>query len=207
MTTKEAKQNKGFTLVELIVVLVILAILAAILIPALLGYIDRARQQENVRKIHEMQIAATSALVEYHGLHEGKEGYGFTLKTYKVNGRNVNAYNITNYTFARLQESSSSGNLGSDSIAREMLKYLESNKGNSKKVFTFKSYNSSPYGKKAGDIAKAGAEGLIILFGKDCKLLMIQYSDLDGNLYTYDCKTGQIDIEENGTFIADGTKV
>ena len=40
--------NKGFTLVELIVVLVILAILAAILVPALLGYIDRARQKQYV---------------------------------------------------------------------------------------------------------------------------------------------------------------
>lgn len=40
---KTNKNNKGFTLVELIVVLVILAILAAILVPALLGYIDRAR--------------------------------------------------------------------------------------------------------------------------------------------------------------------
>ena len=37
------RNNKGFTLVELIVVLVILAILAAILVPALLGYIDKAR--------------------------------------------------------------------------------------------------------------------------------------------------------------------
>ena len=35
--------KKGFTLVELIVVLVILAILAALLIPALTGYIDKAR--------------------------------------------------------------------------------------------------------------------------------------------------------------------
>ena len=34
--------KKGFTLVELIVVLVILAILAALLIPALTGYIDKA---------------------------------------------------------------------------------------------------------------------------------------------------------------------
>ncbi len=40
---KRKEDNKGFTLVELIVVLVILAILAAILVPALLGYIDRAK--------------------------------------------------------------------------------------------------------------------------------------------------------------------
>lgn len=43
---KARKNNKGFTLVELIVVLVILAILAAILVPALLGYIDRAKESQ-----------------------------------------------------------------------------------------------------------------------------------------------------------------
>ena len=43
---KLRKDNKGFTLVELIVVLVILAILAAILVPALLGYIDDARNKQ-----------------------------------------------------------------------------------------------------------------------------------------------------------------
>lgn len=44
---KKLKENnkKGFTLVELIVVLVILAILAALLIPALTGYIDKARNK------------------------------------------------------------------------------------------------------------------------------------------------------------------
>lgn len=41
-----AKKNtkRGFTLVELIVVLVILAILAALLIPALTGYIESQKE-------------------------------------------------------------------------------------------------------------------------------------------------------------------
>ncbi|MBR6256845.1 MAG: prepilin-type N-terminal cleavage/methylation domain-containing protein [Lachnospiraceae bacterium] len=38
--------NKGFTLVELVVVLVILAILAALVTPALLGFIDNANREE-----------------------------------------------------------------------------------------------------------------------------------------------------------------
>lgn len=42
------KSKRGFTLVELIVVLVILAILAALLIPALTGYIDKARKSQVV---------------------------------------------------------------------------------------------------------------------------------------------------------------
>ena len=51
-------QNKkrGFTLVELIVVLVILAILAALLIPALTGYIDKAKKDQVIaetRMLHE----------------------------------------------------------------------------------------------------------------------------------------------------------
>ena len=37
------KNNKGFTLVEIIVVLVILAILAAIAVPAVLGYVNESK--------------------------------------------------------------------------------------------------------------------------------------------------------------------
>lgn len=47
-SNKRKNREHGFTLVELIVVLVILAILAAILIPALLGYIDRAKGSQDI---------------------------------------------------------------------------------------------------------------------------------------------------------------
>lgn len=46
LKTLRDNKKKGFTLVELIVVLVILAILAALLIPALTGYIDKAKERQ-----------------------------------------------------------------------------------------------------------------------------------------------------------------
>ena len=60
------KNNKGFTLVELIVVLVILAILAAILVPALLGYIDKARNSQYVEEAHSIYTAAQAYETELY---------------------------------------------------------------------------------------------------------------------------------------------
>ena len=61
------KNNKGFTLVELIVVLVILAILAAILTPALLGYIDRARAEKDYSTAQTIRVAAQAAIDQAYG--------------------------------------------------------------------------------------------------------------------------------------------
>ena len=59
--------NKGFTLVELIVVLVILAILAAILVPALLGYIDKAKEKKLTTNAEAAYVAAQAILNEEYG--------------------------------------------------------------------------------------------------------------------------------------------
>ena len=67
MLQRMRKNNKkGFTLVELIVVLVILAILAALLVPALTGYIDRAKKKQTVAETRQSVMAAqTIADEEY----------------------------------------------------------------------------------------------------------------------------------------------
>ena len=55
---RKFKDRKGFTLVELIVVLVILAILAALLIPALTGYIDKANKEKAIAECRMAVIAS-----------------------------------------------------------------------------------------------------------------------------------------------------
>lgn len=67
-----AKKNskRGFTLVELIVVLVILAILAALLIPALTGYIDKARKSQVVAETRMLMQAVQTEMSTLYGSDE-----------------------------------------------------------------------------------------------------------------------------------------
>lgn len=64
---KRRSKKGGFTLVELIVVLVILAILAALLIPALTGYIDKAKQKKIVAETRQVVVAAQTLYDEDYG--------------------------------------------------------------------------------------------------------------------------------------------
>ncbi len=60
--SSQKNSKKGFTLVELIVVLVILAIMAAAVIPALLGYTDHAKDKKYIETAKECLKASQTVL-------------------------------------------------------------------------------------------------------------------------------------------------
>ncbi len=59
---KELKKNRGFSLVELIIVIAILAILSAAIAPALIRYIEKSRKKVDVQTAEMIYDAALYAL-------------------------------------------------------------------------------------------------------------------------------------------------
>ena len=68
VTKTKHKSRRAFTLVELIVVLVILAVVAAMLVPALIGYIQRAKKERYYEDAHYALVACQSVITETYGL-------------------------------------------------------------------------------------------------------------------------------------------
>ncbi len=64
MSLVKRKNNKGFTLVELIIVVAIIAALAGVLAPQYLRYVDRAKEAVDIQVAASLMDAAVSAIID-----------------------------------------------------------------------------------------------------------------------------------------------
>ena len=64
MNEIRTNENKGFSLVELIVVIAIMAVMAAVLAPSLLGYVERSRAQKDDSAMGELTNSIKLALAD-----------------------------------------------------------------------------------------------------------------------------------------------
>ncbi|HNQ79139.1 MAG TPA: prepilin-type N-terminal cleavage/methylation domain-containing protein [Acidobacteriota bacterium] len=60
-------RNKGFTIIELLIVVAIIGIIAAIAIPNMMDAIERSRQKKTVDEIRTMVIAMQSFAIDFGG--------------------------------------------------------------------------------------------------------------------------------------------
>lgn len=115
---KKMKENKkkGFTLVELIVVLVILAILAALLIPALTGYIDKAKEKDIIAETRQTVMAAQTLVDEAYAKVE--------IDSDDVQVGDGATYTVTTEAISKLAEVDKE-NIGPVTVEKGKIKSLE----------------------------------------------------------------------------------
>lgn len=121
-------KDKGFTLAEMIVTLVILAVLAAILVPTLLGYINKSKSAGITTEADALRKATLAGFVEVYGRDEST-----MPQVYKYD-QNKSKYDCYSYTNSSLQNAAVAISNGDSSktdfnrtVAEHILQYTETN--------------------------------------------------------------------------------
>lgn len=196
------RNNKGFTLVELVVVLVILAILAALIIPALLGYIDRAKNQKYIVEAKEIMKATQAGIVEAYA--KDKDNFKKSVRhgPLSKSSREEDNYGYFSNNWAGLTMAGkaidynkkpaedTAGGLTKKVICEKLVAYLEA-----------KNYKVSTVRPDAGDKASKykGQCAFYVAYDIHGQIVYMQYAN-ENRLVTFDGKAFK--VENDGAFVS-----
>lgn len=115
--------KRGFTLIEIVVVIIIIAILAAILVPALLNWIDSAKQKT---VLSEADTLRKNVIAEMSELHKDRK---------EINGTQTNAVYDAAF-WEKVSDKSGKTIQGSDSDEDNYLTFKVENKALTEMTYT-----------------------------------------------------------------------
>jgi type IV pilus assembly protein PilA len=83
MKFMKKKNNKGFSLVELIVVIAIMAVLVGVLAPSFLKYVESSRQSTDIQNVEQLKTAVETRCAELEYTNKVEIEVGTTKATVK----------------------------------------------------------------------------------------------------------------------------
>lgn len=203
------KNKKGFSLVELIIVMMIMAILAAVLVPSLTSYIRKTKESMAVVEAHDILVGAQASLTQQYamgGLSSDSKKYQY-FDTEQGKWVTIKCGTITNFMlfaayYNDTYKSSLGGNAKDFAVAKTLLQYVNAS-GDKIQITPNSQYNPMGVNCKAycnntgGRYGKGQRPmGLIFVFDTNGKIVFMQY---------YTKESGILVTFENGDYTTDSS--
>jgi type IV pilus assembly protein PilA len=155
------KEQHGFTLVEIIVVLVVLAILAAFTIPTMLGFVADAKGKAYIAEAREVYVAAQAVATEYIAKTDIMDGNISTDGANKHWGSGL-AVSVSSYEVLYRKNNfliaggSTEYNTPQVNASRQMYRYISNDRTSISNINLLTNAKATPSGKDAAWIVTIG---------------------------------------------------
>ena len=175
------KNDKGFSLIELIVVIAIMVILIAMLVPRVIGYMEAAKRTALKADAKQIYVATQAALIDAMVQNPEVLNKSFNFTMPDGNGGTKKIGRVTNFAFAYSQNNNGIGGAGDMTsaekvIARNVLERLGWEDAKSAR-YPFK-VQRNPVGRNVNDYQKeTGQPGFMVAYNIDGTLEFIEWGE------------------------------